>query len=60
MKSTDPDDAEKLKNMISECNDKELLKQMVQERKKIKTEFDESNQIQDLISKLLNEQNTLK
>jgi len=45
MKSTDPEDAEKLKNLISECNDKELLKQMVQEWKKIKSEFDESNQI---------------
>ena len=49
MKSTDPEDADKLKQLISECNDKDLLRQMVAERKKIKEELSEPQELQTMI-----------
>lgn len=43
MKSIDPKDTEKLKQLISDCNDKELLQQMVKERWELKRKLQDDD-----------------
>lgn len=51
MKSIDPSDADKLKQLIEECNDKDVLKQMIAEWKWIKEEMQDTQpeELQSLI-----------
>lgn len=60
------EETEKLKEMINQCDNKEVLQQMILERKKIKQDLESgkpADQVDDLshmVQKLLSEQNALK